>query len=220
MLNYKFNDENILNRAFTHSSYSNEKNGEFEDNERLEFLGDAVLEFVSSSYIYKNYPDLKEGEMTKLRAACVCETSLAKVARQIGIDKLIVLGKGEENLGGRNRDSIVSDAFEAVIGAIYIDGGIENARKFILENMEDTIKELSGCFKYLDSKTYLQEVIQEKSREPLKYEVIGESGPAHEKTFEVRVSHNGIALGIGEGKSKKDAQQKAAYNALIKLGIK
>lgn len=214
IIDYKFNDVRLLKNALTHSSYANEKKtGDFKDNERLEFLGDAVLELISSDFIYNNHSDMNEGRMTRLRASIVCEPTLAMCARDIKLNEYIMLGKGEELTGGRNRDSIVSDAFEALIGSIYLDGGFANAKKFVqnyvLGDLED--KQL-----FYDSKTILQEVVQSKGME-VEYVLLGERGPEHDKTFIAEAKTEGMFDVTGEGHTKKAAQQKAAYNALIYL---
>ena len=214
-LEYKFNNDKLIETALTHSSYAHEsKHGDIENNERLEFLGDAVLELVISSFIFDKFPELPEGELTKLRASVVCESSLAKKAKEIGIGDRIKLGKGEENTGGRYRDSILADAFEAVIGAIYLDGGIESAGKYIIEIMEESIFHMLKIFRMSDCKTYLQEIVQKYSREPIEYLIVDESGPAHNKLFVVNIFHNGKILGKGSGKSKKEAEQNAALDAV------
>ena len=182
-INYQFKDINLLKNALTHSSYANEKTiKKYKDNERLEFLGDAVLELTSSDYIYKNYSNMNEGQMTRLRASIVCEPTLAICARAIGIDNFIMLGKGEELTGGRKRDSIVSDACEAVIGAIYLDGGFANAKEFVKSFI---LNDLESKQLFYDSKTILQEVVQAAHKEVI-YEIIGESGPEHDKDFIVK----------------------------------
>lgn len=214
-IGYNFKNKNLLQTAITHTSYSHEKKEIVENNERLEFLGDAVLELVISRHIFTRFSELSEGELTKLRASIVCEASLAKKAREINIGQNIKLGKGEELTGGRERDSILADAFEAIIGAIYIDSNdILKAEDFILSKMEDIIKEKRKTFEMNDCKTYLQEIIQKESTEPIKYEIINEEGPAHDKLFTVKVTHNNKQLGIGKGKSKKDAEQEAAFKAI------
>lgn len=214
-IDYNFKDKNLLNIALTHTSFSHERKEYVENNERLEFLGDAVLELVISKHIFTRFKELSEGELTKLRASIVCEGSLAKKAREINIGENIMLGKGEELTGGRERDSILADAFEAIIGAIYIDSNdISNAQDFILTKMEDIIIEKRHTFEMNDCKTYLQEIIQKDSTEPIKYEIIDEEGPAHDKVFTVKVTHNNIELGIGKGKNKKDAEQSAAFKAI------
>ncbi len=214
-IGYCFRDKKLLRQALTHSSFTNEqKINKMPDYERLEFLGDAVLELVSSEYLFQNYPHVPEGELTKRRAALVCEPSLAFCARDIELGKYILLGKGEEATGGRKRDSIISDVMEAVIGAIYLDGGMEKARahimKYILSDLED--KEL-----FFDSKSNLQELIQGKLKKEFSYELAEESGPEHDKTFVVEVRMEGECLGQGAGRTKKAAEQQAAYKALLLL---
>ena len=218
IIEYSFNDKHILSLALTHSSYANEhKLGKFEYNERLEFLGDAVLEFLVSRYIFEKYPELPEGELTKLRASVVCEGSLAKKAVDIHLGDFLYLGKGEELTGGRTRESILADAFEAVIGAVVIDGGIEKAEKNVMGLMTDVISSVRNSFMLMDYKTRLQEEIQKSSKEPVAYAIVKESGPDHGKLFEAEVSHSGSVLGSGTGRSKKEAEQAAAKNALGKI---
>ena len=184
-IGYHFQDFNLLVMAMRHSSYVNEHHMERLDcNERLEFLGDAVLEVVSSEFLYKNFPELPEGELTKKRASMVCEPSLAFCARQIDLGSYLLLGKGEEGTGGRNRDSIVSDAMEATIGAIFLDGGFTNAKEFILNYILNDIEHKQLFY---DSKTILQEIIQARTEEPMAYEVLKEEGPDHDKNFRVAV---------------------------------
>ena len=214
-IGYHFKDRALIRMALTHSSYANEqKINKQPDYERLEFLGDSVLEMVSSTYLYNNYPDKKEGQMTKMRASMVCEQALAFCARDFELEKYILLGKGEESTGGRHRDSIISDVMEAVIGAIYIDGGIEYAKKhidkFILNDLEN--KQI-----FVDAKSVLQELVQKDSTKTLSYEICGESGPEHDKIFKSRVLISGEILGEGEGHTKKAAEQQAAYQAVLKL---
>ena len=217
-INYTFNDKDKIKLAFTHSSYANEhKNFVSENNERLEFLGDAVLDMIVSEYIYKKFPKMPEGELTKLRAGVVCEGSLAKIAREFEFGKYLLLGKGEESTGGRNRDSILADAFEVVIGVICLDGGIESAGKYIMSFMEKVIDDMKISFRTLDCKTHLQELIQKNSKSPITYEIIDEKGPDHDKVFIAEVYHDKKTLGCGEGKSKKEAEQNAAFDALEKL---
>ena len=215
IIGYSFKDKQLLKKALTHSSYANEKKlGKLGCNERLEFLGDAVLELVSSDYFYKNFPKLPEGELTKKRASMVCEPSLAYCAREFSLPQYLLLGKGEDMTGGRNRDSIVSDATEALLGAIYLDGGFASAKefvlKFILNDMEN--KQL-----FFDSKTILQEIIQEDGTKSVQYELVKEEGPDHNKSFTVNVLIDGQVLGNGTGHTKKAAEQKAAYEAIQKL---
>jgi ribonuclease-3 len=214
-IGYHFKDRALIRMALTHSSYANEqKINKQPDYERLEFLGDSVLEMVSSTYLYNNYPDKKEGQMTKMRASMVCEQALAFCARDFELEKYILLGKWEESTGGRHRDSIISDVMEAVIGAIYIDGGIDYAKKhidkFILNDLEN--KQI-----FVDAKSVLQELVQKDSTKTLSYEICGESGPEHDKIFKSRVLINGEILGEGEGHTKKAAEQQAAYQAVLKI---
>ena len=214
-IEYRFSDKDLLVLALTHSSYANEiKKGKHENNERLEFLGDAVLDMVVSEYMYRHFPKMPEGELTKLRAAVVCEGSLAELSRRLGVGRCLLLGKGEESTGGRNRDSILADAFEAIIGAIWIDGGMEAATKYIMGFMVDHIEHTKSNFRTLDCKTHLQEVIQKISKVPLKYAIVDEQGPDHNKVFVAEVTHDGRVLGKGSGRSKKEAEQNAANNAL------
>lgn len=215
-LGYNFKNEKLFETAITHTSFTHEnKNKEIENNERLEFLGDAVLELVISSYIFKKFEELSEGELTKLRASIVCEASLAERARVLKIGEKLKLGKGEEQTGGKDRDSLLADAFEAIIGAIYIDSNsIEKATEFIINQMGQTILEKRKSFLKNDCKTYLQELIQKNSKIPLEYNIIEEDGPAHNKMFTASVVHNGKILGEGKGKSKKDAEQNAAQVAI------
>lgn len=211
-IGYSFNDTALLKNALTHSSYANEvKLTKVKDNERLEFLGDAVLELTSSDYIYRNNPGMNEGNMTRLRASIVCEPTLALCARAIDLDKYIMLGKGEELTGGRKRDSIVSDACEALIGAIYLDGGFANAKEFIERFI---LNDLENKQLFFDSKTILQEIVQAEGKE-IVYKMISEEGPEHDKTFIVEAYAEGMFRVVGEGHNKKAAQQKAAYNALL-----
>lgn len=213
-IGYHFNDEKYLKTALTHSSFANEvKMRKVNDNERLEFLGDAVLELTSSDYIYKNHSEMNEGSMTRLRASIVCEPTLALCARAFGLDEFIMLGKGEELTGGRKRDSIVSDACEAVIGAIYLDGGFASAKEFILKFV---MTDLDDKQLFYDSKTILQEVVQAEGKE-VEYDLISEKGPEHDKVFEVTASASGMFEVGGKGHTKKAAQQQAAYNALLYL---
>lgn len=215
IIGYQFQKEGLLRQALTHSSYANEKHmKKFSDNERLEFLGDAVLEVTSSEYLYQHYPNLPEGDLTKLRASIVCEPTLALCTREINLGKYLFLGKGENLTGGRERKSILSDALEAVIGAIYLDGGFEKARefvqKFILTDIEH--KKL-----FYDSKTSLQEIVQGNYEESLSYVLLGEEGPDHDKRFRVEVRIGERVLGEGSGHTKKAAEQEAAYQALLLL---
>ncbi len=215
VIGYEFKDKELLKIALTHSSYANE-NKMPANNERLEFLGDSVLGFVTAEYLFSQFKGRPEGELTKLRAAVVCEKSLFRFAEKISLGQYIFMGRGEEHSGGRNRPSIVSDAFEAVIAAMYIDGGIDAVRPYILGFIKDAVKR-EASFK--DNKSLLQEEIQKNKGNTLVYEEIGESGPDHEKVFSFVVKLNGRVIGQGEGKSKKEAEQSAAGDALIKLDI-
>lgn len=215
-LQYKFKNREYLHRALSHSSYVNERHNKEESNERLEFLGDSVLGIITAEYYFNNFGDLPEGQLSKLRASTVCENSLFGFANQIGLGKYLKLGKGEENTGGRTRPSINADAFEAVIAAIYLDGGMEEAKKFVLRFVEG-LAEKHGSFR--DYKTTLQEIIQKNPEEELEYVVVGESGPDHNKCFEVEVHLNSNVIGKGKGKSKKSAEQEAAREALALMGL-
>lgn len=215
VIQYHFNDKKLLKLAFTHSSYSNERKlNKLGDNERLEFLGDAVLEVVTSEFVYINHPDMKEGDLTKLRASIVCEPTLALCAKEINLGDYLLLGKGEELTGGRERESILSDALEALIGAIYLDGGFANAKEFIRNYIFSDIdhKKL-----FYDSKTILQEMIQSKCKEPLHYNLLNEEGPDHNKKFTVEVKVAKEVLAQGVGRTKKAAEQEAAYKAILKI---
>ena len=216
ILGYKFNDIRLLEQALSHSSYANEKKLASGSNERLEFLGDSVLSIVVSDYIYKNL-NVPEGELTKLRASLVCEKSLYVFAKQIHLGDFLFLGKGEENTGGRERPSILADAFEAVIAAIYLDGGMENAEKFVLAFLSPAVETHHINFK--DYKTTLQEVVQQNPDENVNYVLVGESGPDHNKVFEVEVHLNSNVIGKGKGRSKKSAEQEAAKEALKLMGV-
>ena len=214
-INYTFKDFSLLRRAMMHSSYINEKHlQKYECNERLEFLGDAVLELVSSEFLFLDMPEEPEGKLTKTRASMVCEPALAYCARDIELGSYLLLGKGEDATGGRERDSVTSDAMEALIGAIYLDGGFTNAKefihKFILSDLEN--KKL-----FYDSKTILQEIVQADMQGIITYNLIGEEGPDHAKTFTVNVLVDDEVYGTGSGRTKKAAEQQAAYKAILKL---
>ncbi|MCD7928850.1 MAG: ribonuclease III [Clostridiales bacterium] len=215
-LGYHFRDPSLLENALTHSSYANEHHmGSIHSNERLEFLGDSVLGMVTADSLYHTFPNLPEGELTRLRANLVCEGSLAMVARQLDLGSYLKLGKGEAGGGGGQRPAIIADAGEAVLAAVYLDGGISQARRivqrFILSNI-DQVQEASR-----DHKTYLQELVQRKSGQSLSYRLIGESGPDHNKTFTMEVLLNGVSVGSGSGRSKKEAEQMAAKAAIARL---
>ncbi len=215
-LGYHFKNKQLLDTALTHSSYSNEAKNTIANNERLEFLGDSVLSVVVSDYLFNNL-SLAEGDLTKLRASIVCEGSLANFAREINLGTYIKLGKGEENNGGSDRPSILADAFEAVIGAIYLDGGIENARKFITPFFRDTAK-VGEVVDFRDYKTQLQEIIQKNPEERVSYVLVDEDGPDHKKSFTVELRLNSNVIGKGTGRSKKIAEQMAAKQALELMG--
>ena len=216
-LQYKFKNQNLLKVAITHSSYANECREHMEYNERLEFLGDAVLSIIVSDYLFKNIKDLSEGQLTKTRASLVCEKSLCIFANKINLGSYLLLGKGEKNTGGRERPSILADAFEAVIAAIYLDGGLKAATDFVLRFVISELK-IQKQTPFKDYKTDLQEIIQQNPEEQLEYALINESGPDHDKRFEVEVRLNNNAIGKGIGKSKKEAEQKAAHEALFLMG--
>ena len=211
-IGYTYKDKLLLQTALTHTSYANEvrlkKTGSYE---RLEFLGDAVLEMISSEYFYKEYPDKPEGSLTRMRASAVCEQALAIAARDLELGRYIYFGKGEDLTGGRERDSILSDVVEALIGSIYLDGGLEEARGFISRFV---LNDLEKKKLFYDAKSVLQERVQKLGLGELRYEPVSESGPEHEKEFEVRVTIDGRVIGSGKGHSKKLAQQQAAYEAL------
>src|SRR5690554_1017403 len=217
VLAYDFKDKDLIKTAITHTSFANEARGRVDHNERLEFLGDSVLSLSVSEFIYKTYPKLPEGSMTKLRAGVVSEFTLAKIAKSIGLGKYLRLGKGEQINGGRHRDSILADAFEAIIAAIYLDGGLEPAKEFVIRQLADSIKNLSKSDGSWDSKTLLQELLQVSNKADIRYEIIAEDGPDHNKSFTAQISNNGKIIGTGQGKSKKEAEQMAAYNALKKI---
>lgn len=214
-IGYEFKRRELFTQAMTHSSYANEHRfHKLSCNERLEFLGDAVLEIVSSEFLYEKYQELPEGDLTKIRASIVCEPTLAYCAGDIRLGEYLLLGKGEEATGGRMRNSIVSDAMEALIGAIYLDGGFANAKEFIHRFILNDIEHKQLFY---DSKTILQEMVQSKFEEPLSYELLKESGPDHNKTFEVCARIGDREIGRGSGRTKKAAEQVAAYNGILQL---
>lgn len=219
-LGYTFQDRALLEHALTHSSYANENRAKGEtSNERLEFLGDSVLGMVVADYLFRGHPDMPEGELTRTRAALVCEESLVEVARKLGLCRHLKLGRGEDAGGGRQRPSIQADAVEAVIAAIYLDGGIGSARKFITNFiLTNNDRETEGVIR--DYKTALQELVQREGGQVLTYCLSGESGPDHAKVFRVEVSLNGEKAGEGQGRSKKEAEQNAARAALSLLDRK
>ena len=215
-IGYRFKDITLLQNALTHSSYANERwHDSLKSNERLEFLGDSILGMVTAEYLYRNFPDRPEGDLTRMRADMVCERSLAVAAERINLGGHLLLGNGEEASGGRQRDSILADAVESVIAACFLDGGMEPARKFINTFVltEVPVKRLRNT----DYKTALQELVQQKKNQVLSYAMVGESGPDHDKQFEVEVSLNGKVVGSGRGSSKKRAEQDAAKAAIIAL---
>lgn len=217
-IGYKFKNENLLYEALSHSSFANENKKSRKSNERLEFLGDSVLSIVVSDYIFKHFTHIPEGELTKLRASLVCESSLYEFSKKIDLGEHIFLGKGEEMTGGRERPSIISDAFEAVIAAIYLDGGMESVSPYILSFIPEDITP-KGAASFHDYKTSLQEIIQKNPEEKIVYHLKSESGPDHDKHFTVQVLLNNNVIGEGVGKSKKTAEQAAAKEALSLMGI-
>ncbi len=218
MIGYQYKDKSLLTLALTHSSYANERNyGRLANNERLEFLGDAVLELVSSEFIYSTYKEMPEGKMTKLRASIVCEPTLALCAREIKLGEYLLLGKGEDGTGGRDRDSILSDAMEAVIGSLYLDGGFTNAKEFVNRFL---LSDIDNKKLFFDSKTILQEIIQGLSKGVLSYHLINEEGPDHNKKFTVEAVLDDRPLSVGVGRTKKAAEQEAAYKAILYINGK
>lgn len=214
-LGYHFKDAVLLKQALTHSSYANEKKiQKLKDYERIEFLGDAVLELVTSEYLYLEDEERLEGEMTKLRSTYVCEPSLAFCARELELGKYIYCGKGESQTGGKDRDSILSDCMEAIIGAIFLDGGFEDAKKFIHNRI---LTDLENKRLFYDSKSSLQEMVQGKGKESIAYQLVSENGPEHAKCFQVNVLIGKRIVGAGSGKSKKIAEQNAAYQAILQM---
>lgn len=214
-IGYHFKEPALLKKAVTHSSYANEKHmPKYESNERLEFLGDAVLELVSSEFLFYRDAQTSEGGLTRARAGLVCEPALAFCARDLGLGGYLLLGRGEDASGGRTRESITSDALEALIGAIYLDGGFADAKEFIRRHI---LKDLEDKILFLDSKTILQELVQEKFKEPITYRLVGEKGPDHDKSFESAVYIGGREYGKGMGRTKKAAEQEAAYHTVLEL---
>ena len=215
-LQYTFRNVSLLETALTHSSWANERRGRCQCNERLEFLGDSVQGMTVAEHLYRTFPDMPEGRMTRLRAELVCEQSLHQVALGLGLGAYIRLGKGEEHTGGHERPSILADAVEAVIAALYLDGGLAPARAFVHRRvLTDVTAHLSGSS--MDYKTRLQELVQQKSGQTLAYEMVGASGADHSKVFTARVSLNGEPVGEGSGRTKKEAEQMAAKSALERL---
>ncbi|RBW67539.1 ribonuclease III [Bacillus taeanensis] len=218
-IDFKFHQEQLMIQAFTHSSYVNEhRRKPYEDNERLEFLGDAVLELTISQYLYKKYPQMSEGELTKLRAAVVCEASLVQFANELSFGDLVLLGKGEEMTGGRERPALLADIFEAFIGALYLDQGLEAVVSFLEVHVYPKVN--AGAFSHvMDYKSQLQELVQREGLGQLYYRIVQEKGPAHNREFVSTVSLDNRVLGEGHGRSKKEAEQEAAQKALADLRI-
>ena len=215
-IGYRFSNIQLLQNALTHSSYANERwHNSLLSNERLEFLGDSVLGMLVAQYLYQSFPNRPEGELTRMRADMVCERTLAGAANRIGLGTHLLLGHGEEQGGGRNRDSILADAMESVIAACFLDGGIEAALKVVQQFIlvEVPVNRLHN----VDYKTKLQELVQQKKNQVLSYRLVGQSGPDHDKKFDVEVSLNGQTVGVGSGSSKKRAEQDAAREAIAKL---
>ena len=215
-LGYQFQNPKLLDHALTHSSYANEHHlGSISSNERLEFLGDSVLGMIVADHLYRTFPDLPEGDLTRIRANLVCEGSLVLVAKEWDLGRYLKLGKGENACGGRSRPSILADAVEAVLAAVFLDGGLEHDRDIIQRFLLDRMEQVNRASR--DHKTYLQELVQRKSGQVLSYELIGESGPDHNKTFQMQVLLNGQPIGPGTGHSKKEAEQAAANAAIERL---
>ncbi len=218
VLGVEFKNIALLNRALTHTSYANEAKERIAHNERLEFLGDAVLELASSTYLFKNFSQMPEGEMTKARASIVCETSLAKLANQLNVGHYLLLGKGERLTGGEKRPSILADAFESIIGAIYLDQGWQVAYDYVVGKLHNEFIAVKNGYNLKDYKTILQEVVQAKGYHA-EYKLISEDGPDHAKIFEFAVEINSKIKGLGKGTTKKEAEQHAAYEALKEYGV-
>ena len=212
-IGYRFHDRELLRTALTHSSYANEKHGEAQSYERLEFMGDSILGLVTAEFLFTHEPRLPEGRMTRMRAELVCEASLHKTALELGLGRCMRLGRGEEHTGGRERPSILADMVEAVIAAIYLDSGMDEARRFILARVLRGV-EFDDSHRSADYKTRLQEIVQRKSNQVITYNLIEETGPDHDKTFTFEVLINGAVSGRGSGKTKKEAEQMAAAKAL------
>ena len=217
IIGYSFKNTELLHEALSHSSYANEGKKNRKSNERLEFLGDSVLSIIVSTYLFDHFSHLPEGELTKIRASLVCEKALFGFAQRIELGRFILLGKGEENTGGRERPSIVSDAFEAVIAAVYLDGGMDAATKYVLGFIPKDI-DSRKAITFNDYKTILQEIIQRNPEEKVEYVLREQRGPAHDKAFVVQVCLNNNPIGTGEGRSKKQAEQMAAKEALELMG--
>ena len=216
-IGYQFKNKNLLLQALTHSSYANEGKKHGRNNERLEFLGDSVLSVIVAKHLFLKYKDIPEGELTKLRASLVCEKALDVFAQQLGLGEYLRLGKGEEMTGGRKRPSILADAFEAVIAALYLDGGYQAAQKFVLSFIPENL-DVKSANQLADYKTTLQEIIQQNREEKIEYVLADEKGPDHAKVFTAEVLLNSNVIGVGEGSSKKQAEQNAAKEALKLMG--
>jgi len=219
IINYKFLDKQLLNTALTHSSYARGQEDHQPYNERLEFLGDSILSMIISFHLFSRLKDISEGQMTRIRANIVCEKSLYDIAKRLKIGDYIYLSKGEENTGGRKRVSILADAVEALIAAIYLDGGMEKAEKFVLTVMKENIESSIKNRMYNDYKSFLQEYVQKHNMGIIEYKLLSERGPDHSKEFQMAVFLNDKLIGEGTGKSKKDAQQSAARNAIASIGL-
>ena len=214
-IGYSFNNKDLLKTALTHTSYAYER--KVQSNEKLEFLGDSILEFVSSNFLYQNYKDLNEGEMTKVRASVVCEKSLYKIATKHNFSDFLYLGKSELSNNGNKNEAILADSVEAVIAAIFLDGGLEPAKNFIINNLKEDIKIATQNVGQKDYKTVLQEKLQHRGTVKIEYNIINESGPDHNKKFEAEVKCDGKRLATGVGSSKKSAEMKAAKKAIDQL---
>jgi len=220
-VHFVWRNPELLRLALVHSSFTYENRGREEhNNERLEFLGDAVLELIISDYYYRSFPHKTEGELTKMRALTVCEPSLAAVARCLELGRYLFMGRGEERSGGRERPSLLADAFEALLGSVYLDAGLKEARRVALQQLSDIIEEVKSGQTVRDYKTDLQEILQRKSADPIQYSIINEEGPDHDKIFTAAVEYQGKRLGWGRGRTKKEAEQQAAKMALINYAPK
>jgi ribonuclease-3 len=219
LLGYRFKDQDLLEKALTHSSYANETTGDPSNgNERLEFLGDAVLDAIISFDLYENHSDKGEGALTQLRAQIVCEKSLSSAGRASGLNRFILLGRGEESGGGRERASIIADAAEALIGAVFVDGGLQAAAEAVHHLLENTIRQALEGALFMDHKTELQERLQHQGRGEPTYRILSEEGPDHAKVFTASVNSGDVRMGAGTGRNKKQAEQEAARNALESMG--
>lgn len=217
VIGYEFKDPSLFINALTHSSYANENHWDMNDNERLEFLGDAVLGMVIANYLYRLFNQYKEGDLTKIRASIVSELALSEIARTIGLGEYLYLGRGESNTGGKERDSVLADAMEAVIGAVYLDGGIQKVEKFIINLFTPLMDKTLMGKGFQDYKTNLQEILQRNGSGEISYKTVSEMGPDHDKSFVVEVYYDGKIMGRGRGKSKKEAEQGAAREAVERI---